>query len=173
MCFSRSAIRAPNARRKLLLRSVNARVGPRTFPAGPRDQSFASALRRLPSRMPQCGFEAFLFLVPPGIFGLRFFLESLHLDLDSSGSLRVLLLGGFQRCLRLIYGSLASFTLPLTSSLLARPFPLAPFMLFFESESGLSVNLLVDREGRRLLRFTAFRLAGCFRRSFGAAQIGG
>jgi len=72
-----------------------------------------------------------------------------------------------------IYGSLASFTLPLTSNLLARPFPLASFMLFFESEGGLSVNLLVDREGRRLLRFTAFRLAGCFRRSFSAAQIGG
>ena len=110
--------------------------------------------------MPQCGFEAFLFLVPPGIFGLRFLLESFHLDLDGRGFLRVLPLGGFQRCLRLVDGLLASFTLLLPGSLLARPFPLAPFLLFFESESGLSVSGLVDREGRRLLRFTGLSTCG-------------
>ena len=103
-------------------------------------------LRRLASRMAQCGFEAFLFLVPPGIFGPRSLLESFHLGLDSSGFLRVLPLGGFQRCLRLVDGPLASLTLPLPSSLLARPLPFAPFLLFFESESGLSVSGLVDRE---------------------------
>ena len=96
--------------------------------------------------MAQCGFEAFLFLVPPSIFGLRFFLEGLDLDLDSRDFLRVLPRGGFQRCLRLVDGPLASFTLPLPSSLLARPLPFAPFLLFFESESGLSVSGLVDRE---------------------------
>ena len=146
MCFSRSAILAPSARRRLIDGSAPSFHSP--------------SPHALASRMPQCGFEAFLFLVPPGIFGLRFLLESFHLDLDSRDFLRVLPLGRFQRCLRLVDGPLASFTLPLPSSLLARPLPLAPFLLFFESESGLSVSRLVDREGRRLLRFTALSTCG-------------
>ena len=105
MCFARSAILAPSARHKLI--SIGSA---RSFDFQP-----VSILRppALASRMAQCGFEAFLFLVPPGIFGLRFLLESLHLDLDSRGFLRVLPLGRFQRCLRLVDGPLASFTLPL------------------------------------------------------------
>jgi hypothetical protein len=155
MCFSRSAIRAPNARHKLIDGS-----GCLLSPPRPSLAHAAMRLRGVP------------FLVPPLIFSLRFFLESLHLDLDSRDFLRVLPLGPFQRCLRLVNAPLASFTLPLTSSLLDRPLPLAPFLLFFESESGVSLSRLVAREGRRLLRFLPFRPAGCFRRSFIAAQIG-
>jgi hypothetical protein len=49
----------------------------------------------------------------------------------------------------------------------------AALLFPFVVESGLSLRSLVDGTGRRLLRFTALRLAGGFRRSFAVAQIGG
>src|SRR6478672_493292 len=130
-------------------------------------------VRRLTSRVPQRGFQPPPFLVPPDIFGLQFLLESVHFQLDGRGSLRMLPLSCFQRRLRLVDGLLAAFTLLLPGDLFARPFTLAPFLLLFEGESGLSLRCLVDRTGGRLLRLMAFRLPDGFRRSFAVAQIGG
>ena len=59
------------------------------------------------------------------------------------------------------------------SGLFPRPFTLAALLFPFVGESGLPLRRLVDGAGGGLLRCTAFRLAGSFRRSFAAAQIGG
>ena len=100
------------------------------------------------------------------------FSRSRHLHLDGRGPSSLLPLGFFQRCLRLVHGLLAAFTLLLPSSLFTRRFPLAPFLLFFEGESGLSLRRLVEGAGGGLLRLGASQLAGGFRRSFTVAQIG-
>ena len=119
-------------------------------------------------RAPQRGFQSLLLLVPAGIFGLRFLLESLHLGLDGRGPLRVLLLGLVQRSLRLVDGLLPAFTLLLPGGLFPRPFTLAPFLLLFVGESGLSLRRLVDgrEEGFFALRPFDLRAAfvGLFRR---------
>ena len=52
------------------------------------------------------------------------------------------------------------------------PVTLAPLLLLFEGESGLSFRSLVDGARGRFLRLWAFRLAGGFRWS-AAAKIGG
>ena len=119
----------------------------------------------LTPRAPQRGFQSLLLLIPAGVFGLRSLLESLHLGLDGRGPLRVLPLGLVQRRLRLVDGLLPAFTLLLPGGLFPRPFTLAPLLLPFEGESGLSLRRLVDGAGGRLLRLWAFRLAGGFRRS--------
>jgi hypothetical protein len=65
-----------------------------------------------------------------------------------------------------------AFAVLLPGGLFARPFTLAPLLLLFEGESGLSFRSLVDGARGRLLRLWAFRLAGGFRWS-SAAKIGG
>jgi hypothetical protein len=85
---------------------------------------------------------------------------------------RVLLLGLVQRSLRLVDRLLTAFTVLLPGGLFARPFALAPLLLLFEGESGLSLRRLVDGARGRLPRFTAFRLAGRLRWP-GAAKIAG
>ena len=97
------------------------------------------------------------------MFGLRSLLESLDVGLDGRGPLRVLLLGLVQCSLRLVDRLLTAFTFLLPGGFFARPFTLAPLLLLFEGESGLSLRRLVDGARGRLLRLWAFRLAGGFR----------
>src|SRR4051794_25281955 len=84
----------------------------------------------------------------------------------------MLLLSLVQRSLRLVDRLLTAFTVLLPRSLFLRLFKLAPLLLLFEGESGLLFRSLVDRARGRLLRLSAFRLAGGFRWST-AAKIGG
>jgi hypothetical protein len=122
--------------------------------------------------VPKRGLQPPPFLAPPGIFGLGFLLENLHLGLDGRDFSGMLLLGCFQSGLRPAHGLLAAFALLLPGGFFARPFTLAPLLLLFEGESGLSLRRFVERTGGGLLRFTALRLADGLRWSE-AAKIGG
>ena len=76
--------------------------------------------------------------------------------------LRMLPLGLFQRRLRLVDGLLPAFTLLLPGGLFARPFTLAPFLLLFEGESGLSLRRLVDGAGGGFFALRPFDLRAAF-----------
>lgn len=98
--------------------------------------------------------------MPAGFFDLRSLLESLKLGLDGGGPLRMLLLSLVQRSLRLVDSLLTAFTVLLPGSLFLRLFNLAPLLLLFEGESGLSFGSLVDGARGKVLCLWAFQLAG-------------
>jgi hypothetical protein len=89
---------------------------------------------------------------------------SLELGLDGRGSLRVLLPGLVQRRLRFVDRLLPAFTLLLPGGPFVCLFTLAPFLLLFEGERGLSLCSLVNGAGRGLVRLACGRLSSVFRR---------